>query len=602
MVKTIKKNRKLKLNKSNKRINNIKSGGTGEPPLLTAAQLSARPPLNKISVSENMDKELAKNIRYKAKHKILGHIPNLANKRFGKSDLVKELVTTEDALKLDREEANNAAQNAISTNNDREEANNAAINARISGANIENMSDMEIDMYLDLLFSKDTELHPALKNLDNKFHQEFVERLLKEKDYRKSLQNQVLNKLSNLSEEKTTEKTEKTEKTKETKRTKKTKKIKKARNVKEKNLSNIKAPPYNSLASLPKKSSERIEREKVLDGEYAILAFDKRWIIDNEMSLGMLPKDELYEPREGTLQYEEFLEHLKEISRAVLINNLKIAQDDILRIVLDGWMFGQNREMLNRRGINVLINKNAYKQFEGVEVFERDMLSIVEYWKTNKPKLNSNKDIWMINGSELSVEFIKEFIMFHVIRLVKYDYLYFVKESKMINLYRLKMSISRFISLFREKNRRDEQIIENGKSARKKYEEEMINISKDNNIDNQTKTKLLRNIVKDMSNIDLYSMLMTSQLSLEAWNPEIFPSRELAVLELQIENRNRVTKSLLNLGWKMKDIQEKAVSKLDLSDKTMTNDAVKLIQNEPDYNFELEDDSSPELEDDDIYV
>mgnify|MGYP005721513133 CR=1 FL=1 len=596
MVKTIKKNRKLKLNKSNKRINNIKSGGTGEPPLLTAAQLSARPPLNKISVSENMDKELAKNIRYKAKHKILGHIPNLANKRFGKSDLVKELVTTEDALKLDREEANNAAQNAISTNNDREEANNAAINARISGANIENMSDMEIDMYLDLLFSKDTELHPALKNLDNKFHQEFVERLLKEKDYRKSLQNQVLNKLSNLSEEKTTEKT------KETKRTKKTKKIKKARNVKEKNLSNIKAPPYNSLASLPKKSSERIEREKVLDGEYAILAFDKRWIIDNEMSLGMLPKDELYEPREGTLQYEEFLEHLKEISRAVLINNLKIAQDDILRIVLDGWMFGQNREMLNRRGINVLINKNAYKQFEGVEVFERDMLSIVEYWKTNKPKLNSNKDIWMINGSELSVEFIKEFIMFHVIRLVKYDYLYFVKESKMINLYRLKMSISRFISLFREKNRRDEQIIENGKSARKKYEEEMINISKDNNIDNKTKTKLLRNIVKDMSNIDLYSMLMTSQLSLEAWNPEIFPSRELAVLELQIENRNRVTKSLLNLGWKMKDIQEKAVSKLDLSDKTMTNDAVKLIQNEPDYNFELEDDSSPELEDDDIYV
>ena len=596
MVKTIKKNRKLKLNKSNKRINNIKSGGTGEPPLLTAAQLSARPPLNKISVSENMDKELAKNIRYKAKHKILGHIPNLANKRFGKSDLVKELVTTEDALKLDREEANNAAQNAISTNNDREEANNAAINARISGANIENMSDMEIDMYLDLLFSKDTELHPALKNLDNKFHQEFVERLLKEKDYRKSLQNQVLNKLSNLSEEKTTEKT------KETKRTKKTKKIKKARNVKEKNLSNIKAPPYNSLASLPKKSSERIEREKVLDGEYAILAFDKRWIIDNEMSLGMLPKDELYEPREGTLQYEEFLEHLKEISRAVLINNLKIAQDDILRIVLDGWMFGQNREMLNRRGINVLINKNAYKQFEGVEVFERDMLSIVEYWKTNKPKLNSNKDIWMINGSELSVEFIKEFIMFHVIRLVKYDYLYFVKESKMINLYRLKMSISRFISLFREKNRRDEQIIENGKSARKKYEEEMINISKDNNIDNKTKTKLLRNIVKDMSNIDLYSMLMTSQLSLEAWNPKIFPSRELAVLELQIENRNRVTKSLLNLGWKMKDIQEKAVSKLDLSDKTMTNDAVKLIQNEPDYNFELEDDSSPELEDDDIYV
>tara|TARA_B100001094_G_scaffold206580_1_gene200458 strand:- start:12310 stop:14109 length:1800 start_codon:yes stop_codon:yes gene_type:complete len=599
MVKTIKKNRKLKLNKSNKRINNIKSGGTGEPPLLTAAQLSARPPLNKISVSENMDKELAKNIRYKAKHKILGHIPNLANKRFGKSDLVKELVTTEDALKLDREEANNAALNAISTNNDREEANNAAINARISGANIENMSDMEIDMYLDLLFSKDTELHPALKNLDKKFYQEFVERLLKEKDYRKSLQNQVLNKLSNLSEEKTTEKTEKT---KETKRTKKTKKIKKARNVKEKNLSNIKAPPYNSLASLPKKSSERIEREKVLDGEYAILAFDKRWIIDNEMSLGMLPKDELYEPREGTLQYEEFLEHLKEISRAVLINNLKIAQDDILRIVLDGWMFGQNREMLNRRGINVLINKNAYKQFEGVEVFERDMLSIVEYWKTNKPKLNSNKDIWMINGSELSVEFIKEFIMFHVIRLVKYDYLYFVKESKMINLYRLKMSISRFISLFREKNRRDEQIIENGKSARKKYEEEMINISKDNNIDNKTKTKLLRNIVKDMSNIDLYSMLMTSQLSLEAWNPEIFPSRELAVLELQIENRNRVTKSLLNLGWKMKDIQEKAVSKLDLSDKTMTNDAVKLIQNEPDYNFELEDDSSPELEDDDIYV
>ena len=596
MVKTIKKNRKLKLNKSNKRINNIKSGGTGEPPLLTAAQLSARPPLNKISVSENMDKELAKNIRYKAKHKILGHIPNLANKRFGKSDLVKELVTTEDALKLDREEANNAAQNAISTNNDREEANNAAINARISGANIENMSDMEIDMYLDLLFSKDTELHPALKNLDNKFHQEFVERLLKEKDYRKSLQNQVLNKLSNLSEEKTTEKT------KETKRTKKTKKKKKARNVKEKDLSNIKAPPYNSLASLPKKSSERIEREKVLDGEYAILAFDKRWIIDNEMSLGMLPKDELYEPREGTLQYEEFLEHLKEISRAVLINNLKIAQDDILRIVLDGWMFGQNREMLDRRGINALINKNAYKQFEGVEVFERDMLSIVEYWKTNKPKLNSNKDIWMINGSELSVEFIKEFIMFHVIRLVKYDYLYFVKESKMINLYRLKMNISRFISLFREKNRRDEQIIENGKSARKKYEEEMINISKDNNIDNQTKTKLLRNIVKDMSNIDLYSMLMTSQLSLEAWNPEIFPSRELAVLELQIENRNRVTKSLLNLGWKMKDIQEKAVSKLDLSDKKMTNDAVKLIQNEPDYNFELEDDSSPELEDDDIYV
>ncbi len=596
MVKTIKKNRKLKLNKSNKRIKNIKSGGTGEPPLLTAAQLSARPPLNKISVSENMDKELAKNIRYKAKHKILGHIPNLANKRFGKSDLVKELVTTEDALKLDREEANNAAQNAISTNNDREEANNAAINARISGANIENMSDMEIDMYLDLLFSKDTELHPALKNLDNKFHQEFVERLLKEKDYRKSLQNQVLNKLSNLSEEKTTEKT------KETKRTKKTKKKKKARNVKEKDLSNIKAPSYNSLASLPKKSSERIEREKVLDGEYAILAFDKRWIIDNEMSLGMLPKDELYEPREGTLQYEEFLEHLKEISRAVLINNLKIAQDDILRIVLDGWMFGQNREMLDRRGINALINKNAYKQFEGVEVFERDMLSIVEYWKTNKPKLNSNKDIWMINGSELSVEFIKEFIMFHVIRLVKYDYLYFVKESKMINLYRLKMSISRFISLFREKNRRDEQIIENGKSARKKYEEEMINISKDNNIDNKTKTKLLRNIVKDMSNIDLYSMLMTSQLSLEAWNPEIFPSRELAVLELQIENRNRVTKSLLNLGWKMKDIQEKAVSKLDLSDKKMTNDAVKLIQNEPDYNFELEDDSSPELEDDDIYV
>lgn len=593
MVKTIKKNRKLKLNK---RINNIKSGGTGEPPLLTAAQLSARPPLNKISVSENMDKELAKNIRYKAKHKILGHIPNLANKRFGKSDLVKELVTTEDALKLDREEANNAAQNAISTNNDREEANNAAINARISGANIENMSDMEIDMYLDLLFSKDTELHPALKNLDKKFHQEFVERLLKEKDYRKSLQNQVLNKLSSLSEEKTTEKT------KETKRTKKTKKKKKARNVKEKDLSNIKAPPYNSLASLPKKSSERIEREKVLEGEYAILAFDKRWIIDNEMSLGMLPKDELYEPREGTLQYEEFLEHLKEISRAVLINNLKIAQDDILRIVLDGWMFGQNREMLDGRGINALINKNAYKQFEGVEVFERDMLSIVEYWKTNKPKLNSNKDIWMINGSELSVEFIKEFIMFHVIRLVKYDYLHFVKESKMINLYRLKMNISRFISLFREKNRRDEQIIENGKSARKKYEEEMINISKDNNIDNKTKTKLLRNIVKDMSNIDLYSMLMTSQLSLEAWNPEIFPSRELAVLELQIENRNRVTKSLLNLGWKMKDIQEKAVSKLDLSDKKMTNDAVKLIQNEPDYNFELEDDSSPELEDDDIYV
>ena len=164
------------------------------------------------------------------------------------------------------------------------------------------------------------------------------------------------------------------------------------------------------------------------------------------------------------------------------------------------------------------------------------------------------------------------------------------------------MSISRFISLFREKNRRDEKIIENGKSARKKYEEEMINISKDNNIDNKTKTKLLRNIVKDMSNEDLYSMLMTSQLSLEGWNPEIFPSRELAVLELQIENRNRVTKSLLNLGWKMKDIQEKAVLKLDLSDKTMKNDGVNLIQNEPDYHFELEDDSPPELEDDDIYV
>ena len=595
MVKTIKKNRKLKLNKSNKRINNIKSGGTGEPPLLTAAQLSARPPLNKISVSENMDKELAKNIRYKAKHKILGHIPNLANKRFGKSDLVKELVTTEDALKLDREEANNAALNAISTNNDREEANNAAINARISGANIENMSDMEIDMYLDLLFSKDTELDPALKNLDKKFHQEFVERLLKEKDYRKSLQNQVLNKLSSVSEDMPTRDLERA------KKTKKTKKTKKARNVKEITKSNIKAP-YNSLANLPKKSSERIEREKVLEGEYAILAFDKRWIIDNEMSLGMLPKDELYEPREGTLQYEEFLEHLKEISRAVLINNLKIAQDDILRIVLDGWMFGHKREMLDRRSINALIDKNAYKRFEGVEVFERDMLSIVEYWKTNKPKLNSNKDIWIINGSELSVEFIKEFIMFHVIRLVKYNYLYFLKESKMINLYRLKMSISRFISLFREKNRRDEKIIENGKSARKKYEEEMINISKDNNIDNKTKTKLLRNIVKDMSNEDLYSMLMTSQLSLEGWNPEIFPSRELAVLELQIENRNRVTKSLLNLGWKMKDIQEKAVFKLDLSDKTMKNDGVNLIQNEPDYHFELEDDSPPELEDDDIYV
>ena len=221
MVKTIKKNRKLRLVKSNKRINNKKRGGTGDPPLLTAAQLSARPPLNKISVSENMDKELAKNIRYKAKHKILGHIPNLANKRFGKSDLVKELVTTEDALKLDREEANNAALNAISTNNDREEANNAAINARISGANIENMSDMEIDMYLDLLFSKDTELDPALKNLDKKFHQEFVERLLKEKDYRKSLQNQVLNKISSLSEYMPTRDLERAKKTKKTKRQKK---------------------------------------------------------------------------------------------------------------------------------------------------------------------------------------------------------------------------------------------------------------------------------------------------------------------------------------------------------------------------------------------
>ena len=72
-------------------------------------------------------------------------------------------------------------------------------------------------MYLDLLFSKDTEIDPALKNLDQKFHQEFVERLLKEKDYRKSLQNQVLNKLSSLSEEKTSDLI-----SKDTKNTKKT--------------------------------------------------------------------------------------------------------------------------------------------------------------------------------------------------------------------------------------------------------------------------------------------------------------------------------------------------------------------------------------------
>lgn len=579
MVKTLKRKKQLKIRNTKR----SKLGGVDEK-LLSAAELAARPPLNKISVSENMDKEKAKLIRYKAKHKILGHIPKLASQNFGKTDLVKEVsrnkVETSENKHFQPEEISQFLRNrwyaieADALSQDREKAEKAALDADKADAqrvfvttltkNIPNMSDEDIDKYLEILIKK-----PQKNDIDSlywqlkKYNPSLLLQLKKEKELRKNLTAQVFNQLNILQDSESSDaESLATPSSTETTfplpvapasaarpKKKKQKKTKKGKRVVPHVRRVENAQRAIELDDTTKKSDARIKRENMISNSYAAKVLSKRWIVEMEMDMNMIPRDNHYlvlgDLRESVV---------KEVTGGELKNWIIILENMMVKRIINGWYRLRNGRKINNIDFGPT-DKEYTKQF--LLKTKNDLQSIIN----NIVSKDANNVVFdNTTNQERFVKTIKNLIRADKIRFVK-D----IGDSSNTQLKALSLNLGTYmIELFNRAQKEEKEAEE----PINKYRDLLIGIVKDDEIDMKTKIYYLRSIVKDMTNLELYSLKNHSVFSRSNWLKLRNKDKSLTApigIELDKENRNRVVKDLLEFGWTI-DLINKYV--LDIRDPT----------------------------------
>lgn len=608
MVKTLKRKKQLKIRNTKR----SKRGGVDEK-LLSAAELAARPPLNKISVSENMDKEKAKHIRYKAKHKILGHIPKLASKSFGKTDLVKEVsrnkAETSESKHFQPEEISQFLRNrwyaieADALSQDRENAEKAALDADKADAqrvfvtaltkSIPNMSDEDIDKYLEILIKK-----PQKNDIDSlywqlkKYNPSLLLQLKKEKEIRKNLTAQVFNQLNILQDSESSdseslvapssnaatiplphsrppaieaETTARARKSK--KKTKKTKKEKRivAREPRDENAQAI------ELDDTIKKSDARKKRENMISNSYAAKVLSKRWIVEMEMDMNMIPRDKHYlvlgDLRESVV---------KELTGGELKNWIIILENMMVKRIINGWYRLRNGRKINNIDFGPT-DKEYTKQF--LLKTKNDLQSIIN----NILSKDANNVVFdNTTNQERFVKTIKNLIRADKIRFVK-D----IGDSSNTQLKALSLNLGTYmIELFNRAQKEEKE----AKEPINKYQDLLIGLVKDDEIDMKTKIYHLRSIVKDMTDLELYSLKSHSVFTRSNWLKLRNEDKSLTApigIELDKENRNRVVKDLIKFGWT-----------IDSINKYVLDDAVARQRQ---FNDQMARAAAERDEDDDIY-
>uniref|UniRef100_A0A6C0AW15 Uncharacterized protein n=1 Tax=viral metagenome TaxID=1070528 RepID=A0A6C0AW15_9ZZZZ len=578
MVKTLKRKKQLKIRNTKR----SKLGGVDEK-LLSAAELAARPPLNKISVSENMDKEKAKLIRYKAKHKILGHIPKLASQNFGKTDLVKEVsrnkVETSENKYFQPEEISQFLRNrwyaieADALSQDRENAEKAALDADKADAqrvfvttltkNIPNMSDEDIDKYLEILIKK-----PQKNDIDSlywqlkKYNPSLLLQLKKEKELRKNLTAQVFNQLNILqdSESSDAESLATPSSTVTTfplpvapasaarPKKKKQKKTKKGKRVVP-HVRRVENAQAIELDDTIKKSDARKKRENMISNSYAAKVLSKRWIVEMEMDMNMIPRDKHYlvlgDLRESVV---------KELTGGELKNWIIILENMMVKRIINGWYRLRNGRKINNIDFGPT-DKEYTKQF--LLKTKNDLQSIIN----NILSKDANNVVFdNTTNQERFVKTIKNLIRADKIRFVK-D----IGDSSNTQLKALSLNLGTYmIELFNRAQKEEKEAEE----PINKYQDLLIGLVKDDEIDMKTKIYHLRSIVKDMTDLELYSLKSHSVFTRSNWLKLRNEDKSLTApigIELDKENRNRVVKDLIKFGWTIDSINKYV---LDIRDPT----------------------------------
>ena len=578
MVKTLKRKKQLKIRNTKR----SKLGGVDEK-LLSAAELAARPPLNKISVSENMDKEKAKLIRYKAKHKILGHIPKLASQNFGKTDLVKEVsrnkVETSENKHFQPEEISQFLRNrwyaieADALSQDRENAEKAALDADKADAqrvfvttltkNIPNMSDEDIDKYLEILIKK-----PQKNDIDSlywqlkKYNPSLLLQLKKEKELRKNLTAQVFNQLNILQDSESSDaESLATPSSTETTfplpvapasaarpKKKKQKKTKKGKRV----VPHVRRAENAQAIELDdtiKKSDARKKRENMISNSYAAKVLSKRWIVEMEMDMNMIPRDKHYlvlgDLRESVV---------KELTGGELKNWIIILENMMVKRIIIGWYRLRNGRKINNIDFGPT-DKEYTKQF--LLKTKNDLQSIIN----NIVSKDANNVVFdNTTNQERFVKTIKNLIRADKIRFVK-D----IGDSSNTQLKALSLNLGTYmIELFNRAQKEEKE----AEGPINKYQDLLIGLVKDDEIDMKTKIYHLRSIVKDMTDLELYSLKSHSVFTRSNWLKLRNEDKSLTApigIELDKENRNRVVKDLIKFGWTIDSINKYV---LDIRDPT----------------------------------
>ena len=578
MVKTLKRKKQLKIRNTKR----SKLGGVDEK-LLSAAELAARPPLNKISVSENMDKEKAKLIRYKAKHKILGHIPKLASQNFGKTDLVKEVsrnkVETSENKHFQPEEISQFLRNrwyaieADALSQDRENAEKAALDADKADAqrvfvttltkNIPNMSDEDIDKYLEILIKK-----PQKNDIDSlywqlkKYNPSLLLQLKKEKELRKNLTAQVFNQLNILQDSESSDaESLATPSSTETTfplpvapasaarpKKKKQKKTKKGKRVVP-HVRSVENAQAIELDDTIKKSDARKKRENMISNSYAAKVLSKRWIVEMEMDMNMIPRDKHYlvlgDLRESVV---------KELTGGELKNWIIILENMMVKRIINGWYRLRNGRKINNIDFGPT-DKEYTKQF--LLKTKNDLQSIIN----NIVSKDANNVVFdNTTNQERFVKTIKNLIRADKIRFVK-D----IGDSSNTQLKALSLNLGTYmIKLFNRAQKEEKE----AEGPINKYQDLLIGLVKDDEIDMKTKIYHLRSIVKDMTDLELYSLKSHSVFTRSNWLKLRNEDKSLTApigIELDKENRNRVVKDLIKFGWTIDSINKYV---LDIRDPT----------------------------------
>ena len=287
----------------------------------------------------------------------------------------------------------------------------------------------------------------------------------------------------------------------------------------------------------------------MISNSYAAKVLSKRWIVEMEMDMNMIPRDNHYlvlgDLRESVV---------KEVTGGELKNWIIILENMMVKRIINGWYRLRNGRKINNIDFGPT-DKEYTKQF--LLKTKNDLQSIIN----NIVSKDANNVVFdNTTNQERFVKTIKNLIRADKIRFVK-D----IGDSSNTQLKALSLNLGTYmIELFNRAQKEEKEAEE----PINKYRDLLIGIVKDDEIDMKTKIYHLRSIVKDMTNLELYSLKNHSVFSRSNWLKLRNKDKSLTApigIELDKENRNRVVKDLLEFGWTI-DLINKYV--LDIRDPT----------------------------------